>query len=412
MTAALAPRKPLKAYLNVLKLRANMALRRPVVGTYPVMAMIEPTLTCNLRCPACPTGLQLGLRPAATLKAETFRAIIDEIGDYVFHLSMYNWGEPLLHKQTPDFIAYAKQRSMTVSLSSNLSLHLGDEYVDRLVSSGLDEILIGLDGSSAETYAQYRRRGEFDLVRANMLKIQAAKKRLGLLTPKLTWQFLVFKHNEHEIEEARTRHREWGADDFLVFGAEMPTGAHAAGFEPSTIPEYNRYHPDHPVQVRDRWTRKDDKACSWLYGVFVMNPDGRVSPCCATSDKADDFGAYDPERGFRAVWNSDRFRQARTMFKVRSFASPAPPPAGAVAAAGPSAAVPAELICQRCPIIYLQDKVHVMLARLALQYFRQGMRGLDLRSLLAFTLMGGPGYYALRIFVRKLLRGEEVWKQV
>ena len=128
--------KPLKAYLNVLKMRINMAMRRTVVANYPVMAMVEPSLACNLRCPACPTGLQLGLRPAASLDPLLYRAIIDEIGDYVFHLAMYNWGEPLLHKETPEFVAYAKARGISITMSSNLSLKLTDDYVERLVKRG------------------------------------------------------------------------------------------------------------------------------------------------------------------------------------------------------------------------------------------------------------------------------------
>jgi MoaA/NifB/PqqE/SkfB family radical SAM enzyme len=402
------PPKPLKAYLNILKMRMNMALKRPVVSNYPMMAMIEPSLACNLRCPACPTGLQLGLRPAASLAAELFYATIDEIGDYVFYLSMYNWGEPLLHKETPEFIAYAKQRGMTVKLSTNLSLNLSDDYVERLVRSGLDEVLVGLDGTTPETYERYRRRGEFALVRDNMVKIQATKARLGLRTPHVTWQFLVFRHNEHEIEDARARYREWGADGILVGGAEMPTAPHAEGFAPSTLPAYNRYHPDHPVQVRDRWVRNDDKTCSWLYGIFVMNPNGQVSPCCATADEKDDFGTYQPARGFFDLWNGGRFRQARVMFKTREFAAPAARPR--TASPGAPATATDELICHRCPIVYLQDRVHVMIGRLAYQCLRQAVLGLDPRSLLAFVLMGGPSLYAVRLFVRKLIRGEDVWK--
>jgi MoaA/NifB/PqqE/SkfB family radical SAM enzyme len=93
-------KKP-KAYLNVLKLRINMALKREAVNSYPVVAFIEPNLYCNLQCPACPTGLRLGLRPTVAIDEELFKTTIDQIGDYIFQLYMYNWGEPLLHKRTP-----------------------------------------------------------------------------------------------------------------------------------------------------------------------------------------------------------------------------------------------------------------------------------------------------------------------
>src|SRR5882672_1862082 len=171
------------AYWNILKLRVNMTLKRQYLHNYPVQAYIEPTLFCNLRCPACPTGLQLGLRPSATIKWDLFKSAIDELGDYVFSLYMYNWGEPLLHRQTPEMIQYAKTKDMNIVMSTNLSLKLSDEYIERLVQSGLDRLVVSLDGTTAETYSKYRLRGDFQLVCENMLRIQAVKKKLGLQKP-------------------------------------------------------------------------------------------------------------------------------------------------------------------------------------------------------------------------------------
>src|ERR687889_737956 len=106
--------KKLRAYTNVLKLRMNMALKRQAVSNYPVSAIIEPT----------------------SFKEELFKSAIDEIGDYVFQLNMYNWGEPLLHKRTPEMIRYAKDKEIAIKLSTNLSIKLTDDYIERLVRSG------------------------------------------------------------------------------------------------------------------------------------------------------------------------------------------------------------------------------------------------------------------------------------
>ena len=93
---AISKNKPIKAYSNILKLRINMILRRQVVRNYPIEAFIEPTLFCNLHCPGCPTGLRLGLRPPVAIEMSMFKTIIDEIGNYLFRLYMFKWGEPLL----------------------------------------------------------------------------------------------------------------------------------------------------------------------------------------------------------------------------------------------------------------------------------------------------------------------------
>ena len=50
-----------------------MALKREAVSSYPVVAFIEPNLLCNLQCPACPTGLRLGLRPTVSIDEELFK---------------------------------------------------------------------------------------------------------------------------------------------------------------------------------------------------------------------------------------------------------------------------------------------------------------------------------------------------
>jgi MoaA/NifB/PqqE/SkfB family radical SAM enzyme len=420
--------KKMQAYSNVLKLRVNMALKSKAVRNYPVQAYIEPTLFCNLRCPACPTGLQLGLRPSTTIKWELFKSTIDEIGDYVFSLFMYNWGEPLLHKQTPEMIRYAKDKEINILLSSNLSLKLTDDYIDRLVLSGLDTLVVSLDGTTQEANAKYRRRGELELVRENMLRIQAAKERLGVQTPKVVWQFLVFKHNETQIGQAQDEFREWGADQIVTEAAIMPFAPHDEGFEPSTLPEYNMYHPDHYFHNLTDKHDKSGRPCSWLYGIFVLNPNGKVSPCCASAGEDTDFGDYSIKNGFFDVWNNSTFKRARSL-----FSSSNPPPqtvaetAAVVnqvqsnlvqierktAATEPSmveesdliagmgsnvskSLMQGELICQKCPIPWRQDDVDKVITDAITDLVNAFHEATNLRQkarvAAAYLLMGAPSW--------------------
>jgi MoaA/NifB/PqqE/SkfB family radical SAM enzyme len=411
-------KKP-KAYLNVLKLRVNMALKREAVSSYPVAAFIEPNLYCNLQCPACPTGLRLGLRPTVSIDEELFKATIDEIGDYVFQLYMYNWGEPLLHKRTPEMIAYAKKKEISILLSTNLSIKLTDDYIDRLVLSGLDRMLVSIDGATQDSYAKYRRNGNLELVRENMMRIQRARQRLGKQTPALVWQFLVFKHNEHEIEQARALHKDWGADEFIVGGAEMPMEPYNEGFEPSTIPEYNIYHPDHLLQKESDRQITGDRACAWLYGVFVLNPNGRVSPCCATVSEKLDFGEYH-KGDFFTVWNNETFRRARRMF------TPAPRQQRRQLTAQQKQDISKridgmalrvvdqvsedKLICHKCPIPYLQNYTDPIIADVAAAQRRGAAQAASLsgraRHLVNYMLMGGPTLHGMgrtRAIAKKLL---------
>jgi MoaA/NifB/PqqE/SkfB family radical SAM enzyme len=408
--------KKTKAYLNVLKLRLNMRLKREVVHNYPVAAFIEPDSFCNLRCPACPTGLRLGLRPPASIKEELFRSAIDEIGDYIFQLFMYNWGEPLLHRQTPELIRYAKERDINIILSTNLSLNLTDEYVERLVRSGLDVLSVSVDGTTEQTYEKYRRGGNLALVRKNLLRIKRAKERLGLQTPKVIWQFIVFRHNEHEIAQALREYREWGADQLVLATAMMPLEPYNEGFQPSTIPQYNMYRLDHPIQIRSERQMKSRRPCSWLYGFFVLNPNGKVSPCCEVPSEKHDFGEYSIGRGFFEVWNSDQFRRAR-----RLFLSTGRKPSNSFsheeklaiskridgcALRATQSLAEGELICQKCPIPHGQNYVDSIIARVVGNMLRSFLQDASLRKkaecFLNYLLMGAPNWQRARaIFSRR-----------
>lgn len=382
----------------------NRALRRRVVSNYPVEAYAEPTSFCNLRCPACPTGLRLGERASAAVDENLFRAVMDEVGDYVFLLWMYNWGEPLLHRRTPELIRYAKGKDLKVILSSNLSVRLTDDYVERLVLSGLDTLIVGLDGVTEETYKKYRAGGNFRLVRENMMRIREAKARLRSPTPHVLWQFLAFRHNEDEIAEALAVHEKWGADSIKISPAEMPLAPYNEGFEPASDPQHNMYHGDNQLAREAERQLTGGRACSWLYGTFVLNPNGKVSPCCGTSAEANDFGEYAARGDFLRVWNNEKFRRARGLFARK--ARPSGRRLGerekeevlrrvdGMAMGVNHSLTGGELICHKCPIPFRQQDVDLTILNASYELFHAFVREPSpvrkLRCILAYLLMGAP----------------------
>lgn len=381
--------KPLSAYFNILRMRLAMRRGRTRVRHHPIMAQMDPVLLCNLRCPACPTGLRLNQRPGGRMPWERFREFLDEHGRYLFRLKLYNFGEPLLHKDTPEMLAYAKSFGIRCEISTNLSLELSDDYLERLVRSGLDLMTVSVDGTSQETYERYRRRGEFALVRRNLERIRAIKERLGIGSPWITWQFLVFRHNEHEIEVIRENYKKWGADALVVAPAQLPVGEHREGFEPSTIPEFV-FSPEGPpvAAEQDEQTAPADTAapslpevarpepCSWLHGAMVLNGDGMVSPCCATSDSNDDFGEFvaDREAG-RDVWNSASYQRARAVFEPGSQQEAAPD-------------APGDLICSRCPMPTERDLVTRLVHEVRGELLADFRENRSVGSLVRFALTG------------------------
>lgn len=353
--------KPLKAYINLLLYKLNRAFKHAVINNYPIVAFVDPTTFCNLRCPACPTGVKAGLRTPATLDWELYRSFIDEVGDYLFKLYLYNLGEPLLHKQAPEMVTYAKKKEILVMISTNFSHEYQEGYLERLVESGLDVLMVAMDGTTEESYAKYRRGGNFNLVRKNMARIQEIKRAKGSKTPEVIWQFLVFGHNEKEIPEVKARYREWGADNYWIGGGFLPAASHREDFTPTSLVSFNLYDPRNFASLNAQKVFSEKKPCSWLYGATILNPNGAVSPCCYSPAEKDDFGTYKPGK-FLETWNGPRYAKARQLFSVAPPATPDELPALIKRHDGRGMDVAkslkeGEIICSRCPVPYLHDLV-------------------------------------------------------
>ena len=172
-------------------------IKNSKVKGYPVRLVIEPTNICNLSCPLCPAGLDNKAHERGMMKLEEFKKIIDEVGDYLYEIDLYNFGESLLNPEVYDMIKYASDHNIKTNLSTNLNV----VNVEKLVNSGLSKLIVSADGASHQTYKQYRVYGNYNRVMKNMEAVIAKKEELRKKYPKIVWQFIVMKHNEHEIQK-------------------------------------------------------------------------------------------------------------------------------------------------------------------------------------------------------------------
>jgi MoaA/NifB/PqqE/SkfB family radical SAM enzyme len=300
----------------------------------------DPTNVCQLRCPLCPTGLQVQDRPHGHAPIEMLERLLDQVGSSLFFMDFYNWGEPLLNTHVEELIELASSRKVICSMSTNLSLPLTDERIERILTCGLNELVIAADGATAESYGTYRRRGNFELVQENMRRIAAIRRRLGLTRPLLTWQYLVFRFNEKEMDLARESAREIGVDriefrtPFIDLDRyEMPDS------QKSTMASWTA--DDQLYQIGPRTAAaaaKRHKRCGWHYASAAVNWDGSVAPCCTVFKKQDDFGSLgsDGKTDYMEVVNNAAFRSVRDRFAGRRKQ-------------------PTGLICERCPTPLIMD---------------------------------------------------------
>ncbi|NQU77938.1 radical SAM protein, partial [Candidatus Falkowbacteria bacterium] len=204
----------LKKYLNPastsLKKMSNFLLalfewkiaKKSRLKSYPLNLTICSGNICNLSCSLCPVGQNASGREKGFMKFETLKKIIDECGAYLYHIDLFNWGEPLLNPEIFKMIRYAKDHKIDVAISSNLN-HFNDKICENIITSGLDTLIISLDGGSQESSEKYQKHNNFSNVIENIKKIVQKKQELKKNTPFIQWRFLVNSYNYHEIPKAR-----------------------------------------------------------------------------------------------------------------------------------------------------------------------------------------------------------------
>ena len=281
---------------------------RAVHWGMPVSISLEPTTSCNLRCPECPSGLRSFTRPTGMLQPELYRHIIDQLHSRLLYLIFYFQGEPYLHKQFLEMVRYASSRGIYTATSTNAH-YLDDDTARQTVESGLDRLIISIDGTTQETYAAYRVGGKLDKVLEGTRQVVKWKKELKSKTPHIMFQFLVVRPNEHQLNDVKVLARELGVDEVVFKTAQIYDYAHGSPLIP-TIDYYSRYknNGNGNYSIKNKLLNH----CWKMWHSCVITWDGLVVPCCFDKDAAYRLGDLKEEK-FAGVWRSpeyNRFRQA------------------------------------------------------------------------------------------------------
>ena len=280
---------------------------RPVQWGLPISISFEPTTSCNLRCPECPSGLRAFTRPTGKLKKDFFRQTIDDIYKDILYLIFYFQGEPYLNKDFLEMVKYASAKGMYTATSTNAH-YLTDEAARKTVESGLDRLIISIDGTTQEVYKQYRIGGNINKVIEGAKNIVKWKRKLNSKTPFVFFQFLVVKPNEHQVEEIKKLAAEVGVDEVR--------------FKTAQIYDYEN-DPNQLIPVNEKFSRykknKEGKHvpknrlanhCWKLWQANVITWDGLVVPCCFDKDATHRLGNLQMQ-SFKEIWYNDNYKQFR-----------------------------------------------------------------------------------------------------
>lgn len=264
----------------------------------PEIFMVETTLVCDLKCPECAMGADLITREKGFMDFDTFKVIADRIRPYSKYTYLHCWGEPMLNPDIIRMIRYASEFSAT-NISTNckcLTPHMAEE----LITSGVSDLVISIDGTTQEVYEKYRVAGDLDKALEYLRLLQELNIRHGNKV-NISPQFVVFAHNQHQTEE------------FRLLCAEL-------GLEPEFKAPYIRENSifknaDNQKYIRKTYDSKRSaikamRTCQDPVKVMTILLDGSVVACCYDHNGIRKFGNifYDD---VLAIWNSAGYKEFR-----------------------------------------------------------------------------------------------------
>ena len=307
LVSKLTPRRIWNALKVLSSYQLSKLRNKPIQWGYPISISFEPTTSCNLRCPECPSGMRSFTRPTGMLKKDFFSTTIDEISKELLYLIFYFQGEPYLNPDFLEMVKYASSKGLYTATSTNAH-YLTEEKAKKTVESGLDRLIISIDGTTQDVYQQYRVGGKLDKVLEGARNIVKWKKELNSKKPFVFFQFLVVKPNEHQIEEIKQLAKEIGVDQVRFKTAQVYDYENDPHNLIPSIDKYSRYRRGKNGEM----TIKSglNNYCWKLWHANVITWDGLVVPCCFDKDAMHQLGNMRVE-SFKQAWNNENYRQFR-----------------------------------------------------------------------------------------------------
>ncbi len=279
----------IRKLLNYFKLLAGYCVSilsgKVIFQALPAVLSIEPTTKCNLKCPECPGGLQQFTRKTGNMDFKFYKSIIDQSYKDLIYLMLYFQGEPFLHPDFFEMVKYAHKRKIYTTTSTNAHF-LDKENAKKVVESGLDRIIISIDGTTQESYEKYRIGGKLEKVVDGTKNLINARNKFGSNKPYIIYQFVVFKSNEYEINALNKLAKEIGVDDVKIKTAQF----------------YNLHWSNELIPTRRKFLRykKEDgnyylkgklpNKCWRSWHSSVITIDGKIVPCCFDKDAKHELG--------------------------------------------------------------------------------------------------------------------------
>jgi MoaA/NifB/PqqE/SkfB family radical SAM enzyme len=279
-----------------------------LLSLFPIKsAIIETTNFCNLHCPLCPT--QSSNREKGIMSFSDFLQIAESLPLSIQNVSLYLSGEPLINKNIFRMVKFLVNRNINCSISTNGTL-LG-KNIEKLLDSGLSELIIGVDGATEDTYKKYRKGGNFPVLIENIRRLVQEKRKRRLKTPFIKIQFIITKHTEKELDLAVKLAKDLKVDAISFISVSLGTHQTDEKTRKKLAQEYlphdlsfSRYNIDKEERVINKW--KYNYCPHWKIPVILWN--GNITVCCFDHNGLEVYG--NPlKKNLLEVWKSKEHYQ-------------------------------------------------------------------------------------------------------
>jgi pyruvate-formate lyase-activating enzyme len=280
MINAITPRKAINGarflYENITRPESSSA--------HPFYIKIEPTNICDHKCPGCAS---LGERKKGFMDISMYKEIIDFFKPWCLRNCLYGQGESFLHPSIFEMIKYSEERRCPVSISSNFNSVTGDR-IKKLLDSGLDYLIICIDGATQETHSRNRKGGNLERVLNNLKELSSLRAKGGYRKPAIEVQTIAFEYIKDELSSISNIIKDCGADIHSI----------RQDFFNSSVRNYSK------------------KSCPYLWGSVFFTWSGKCFPCeefC--NDDLDECLYWQDVKKGTDYWNNKFIREARKIVK-------------------------------------------------------------------------------------------------
>jgi len=305
----------LKKIFNFIKIKISFFIstisKKSFRWGLPYSLSVEPTNICNLHCPECPSGNGELTRSRGNILLDDYKKIIDESYKYLLNLFLYFQGEPFIYKNIFEMIKYASDKNIYTVTSTN-GHFLSKENSQKIVESGLDKLIVSLDGTTQEVYERYRISGSLEKVIEGIKNLIEVKNNLKSKTPFVELQFLVLGTNEHQKNDFLKLGKSLNVNSIKLKTAQIYDYKNGSKFIPKDE-KYSRYISQkvslsHPLTNPKYVLKKKLKnSCYRLWNSAVITINGEVLPCCFDKNAKHSFGNI-KNNSITEVINNDNFK--------------------------------------------------------------------------------------------------------